>query len=110
MGNLALTANTSTDGDYLRLFQGAGDVAAKIIVRIKHDDPEVKTLTIKGAHLGGEAWNHLGHILAQSTHVKELNIGYCHVNLAELCRGLFFNQSIQQLYFMRATLQGVIHF
>ena len=70
--------DTCSDDDDSRLFSGLGEGSfhssgTADILRIKHNDPEVKSLTLIAAFLGDSAWTRLGHILGESALV-ELNI------------------------------------
>ena len=69
--------NTSfSDDEDLRLFESLDDPElARKILRIKHNDPEVKRIELDDAgDLSERAWRRLGDIFGQNTNVEELSI------------------------------------
>lgn len=88
--------NTSpSDDDDKRLFKGLGHKLTNKILRIKHNDPEVKSLILRQYfNLDESAWDRLGHIIGTNTHVKELRLFL--VNMAVLS-GLQSNRCIEKV-------------
>ena len=60
-----------SDDDDLRLFEGVGGRVPNTILRVKHSDPEVTSITLANVQLVAAAWIRLGDIL-ESAHLKEL--------------------------------------
>ena len=76
-----------SDDDDLRLFESLN--LASEIIRIKHNDPEVTRLIVRGVRdLDERAWRRLGHILGQNTNVENFQIWNSTLDVAALCAGL----------------------
>ena len=78
-----------SDDDDLRLFESLDDPElARKILRVKHNDPEVKCLELgRAAILNERVSSRLGDILGQSTNVEELSIMYCNLDVVGLGAG-----------------------
>lgn len=70
------------------------------IIRLKHNDPTLDTLTFSewGRGFDIHAWKRLGAFLKTNTHLKELSISCCRLernSFGRLCEGLKYNTSVQ---------------
>ena len=98
--NFHQAANTNimnfSDDDDLRLFESRYNPdLAREILRIKHNDPEVTSLTVSLVDLNEVASRRLGYVLGKNTHVKSLILRDCNLDVVGPCTGLQNNPETQ---------------